>query len=76
MSKQMKFDRKDVFTPLGRGRIVYELPDGTLVVEFEHGSGHIFRVDELFSPLIAQDAAGSAGPTRDFEELEELEECA
>lgn len=37
-----------VFTPLGRGRIVYTLPDGTVVVEFDHGSGHIFHPSEVF----------------------------
>lgn len=65
MGRQVQFDKKDVFTPLGRGRIVYELPDGTLVVQFEHGSGHIFRADEIFSPLRAQDVTK---PTR-FEEI-------
>lgn len=39
--------KKSVFTPLGRGSVVYVLPDGGLVVEFEHGSGHIFRPEEL-----------------------------
>lgn len=48
LSKQPKGSK--VFTPLGAGRVVYELPDGTLVVQFDHGSGHIFRPEELFQP--------------------------
>lgn len=41
---------KEVFTELGRGRIAYHLPDGTLLVIFPHGSGQIFRPEDLFDP--------------------------
>jgi hypothetical protein len=46
---QPQVDR-EVYTYLGKGRIVYQLPNGTLVVEFEHGGGHIFMPSELFAP--------------------------
>ncbi len=36
-----------VYTPLGEGRVVYELPDSTIVVEFPWGGGHIFHPGEL-----------------------------
>lgn len=40
--------QKFIYTPLGKGRIVYHLKDGTYLVEFEYGGGRIFRPDELF----------------------------
>lgn len=40
--------QEEVFTPLGKGKVVHKLPDGTFVVEFPHGGGQIFRADELF----------------------------
>lgn len=43
----------EVFTPLGRGRIVYKLKNGTYVVEFSHGGGHIFTAKELFEGRVA-----------------------
>lgn len=39
-----------VFTPLGMGRIVFRLPDGSVLVEFDGGWGHLFRLEEVFSP--------------------------
>jgi len=41
---------RKVFTRLGQGIVVYTLSNGTYVVEFDHGGGHIFHPEELFSP--------------------------
>ena len=40
-----------VHTPLGSGKIVHNLPNGQIVVEFPHGGGHIFMPDEVLNPL-------------------------
>jgi hypothetical protein len=50
MQLQEQEREKQVFTTLGKGRVVHQLQDGTLVVEFEHGGGHIFRPEEIFDP--------------------------
>ncbi len=42
----------EVFTPLGRGKVVYRLSDGTFVVEFPHGGGQIFRAEDLFHVIV------------------------
>lgn len=41
---------KTVYTPLGKGRVVYTLPDKSVCVEFEHGGGRVFRPGELLQP--------------------------
>lgn len=41
-------DKKVIFTPLGKGKIIHTFPDGSYAIELEHGGGHIFRPDELF----------------------------
>ncbi len=38
---------REVYTEFGKGKIVHLLPDGTIVVEFDHGSGHIFLPGQL-----------------------------
>lgn len=56
---------REVYTPLGRGKVVYVLPDGHLLVQFEHGGGQIFTRDELFphkahsSRFLNRDYAGA-----------------
>jgi hypothetical protein len=39
--------RQKVSTPLGTGFIVYELPSGRVLVEFDHGDGHVFFREEV-----------------------------
>ncbi len=39
-----------VFTPYGQGRIVYRLPDETILIEYEGGWGKVVTKDEIFSP--------------------------
>lgn len=46
------FVNREVYTPLGKGVIVFKLKNGSYVVEFEHGGGHIFTHRELFNPLL------------------------
>lgn len=36
------------FTPLGRGKVVYEFPSGRVAVELENGDGHIFFREQVF----------------------------
>lgn len=43
----MAADQRSIYTPLGRAKVVWEFPDGTMAVQFDHGGGHIFRPDEL-----------------------------
>jgi hypothetical protein len=38
-----------VFTPQGAGKVVYCLPDGTILVQFHYGGGKVYRAGELFS---------------------------
>lgn len=38
---------KDVYTPLGKGKVVHQFPNGTFAVELAHGGGHVFRAGEL-----------------------------
>lgn len=47
MSKRELDRLLEVYTPLGKGRVVYVLPDKGLVVEFPHGGGQIFRPEQL-----------------------------
>jgi hypothetical protein len=44
----------DVYTPLGRGRVVHTFPDGTVAVELSHGGGHVFRPDEVYGTTESQ----------------------
>lgn len=39
---------KEVWTSLGRGKIVHQFQDQTVVVEFEHGGGQIYHLSDLF----------------------------
>jgi hypothetical protein len=39
---------KEVYTPLGKGRVVYELANGTCLVEFDYGGGQVFMRGQLF----------------------------
>lgn len=50
--------KKDVYTPLGHGKIVYILPDSTFVVQFDWGGGHIFHPSELSVEEILRDIHG------------------
>ena len=38
---------REVYTPLGKGKVVYLLPDGTFLVEFPWGGGRMFLPGEL-----------------------------
>lgn len=38
-----------VRTPLGKGWVVHEFPDGTIAVELQHGGGSIFHPEEIFT---------------------------
>lgn len=42
--------KEEVYTPHGRGRIVYRLPDGTVLVQYPHGGGNVYRPGQLFHP--------------------------
>jgi hypothetical protein len=39
---------QEVYTPHGKGRVVYELPNGTVLVQYHYGGGAVFRKDEVF----------------------------
>lgn len=39
----------EVYTPLGKGRVVYVLLDGTCLVAFDHGGGQTFWAEQLFN---------------------------
>lgn len=38
------------FTPLGKGKVVYEFPSGRVAVELENGDGHIFFREQVAIP--------------------------
>lgn len=41
----------DIYTPYGRGRVVYVLPDKSVLVEFPEGHGVVFQPYELGQAL-------------------------
>ncbi len=57
----------EVFTPLGRGKVVYLLPDSTVVVEFPHGGGQIFFREELLRRVVRWDVTRR---TREYDDLQ------
>ncbi len=57
--------KETVYTPLGRGQVVYELGDGTIVVEFPHGGGHIFLPQEVFRDRLGGGRLNVTDPGKD-----------
>jgi len=53
-----------VFTPQGRGKAVYALPDGKYVVELAAGGSGVFRGDELLCFLRCNGRVGEEKPIR------------
>jgi hypothetical protein len=49
---------RDIYTPMGRGKIVYTFPDGSFAVQFDWGGGHIFHPRELEVESILKDRHG------------------
>lgn len=43
----MVSDREIVVTPLGKGVLVYQLPEGRVLVEFPWGGGELFFREEI-----------------------------
>jgi hypothetical protein len=39
-----------VYTECGRGKVVYVLPDGTCVVQYDFGGGAVLRPSQLLRP--------------------------
>ena len=41
-----------VYTPQGKGQVAYIMPGGEALVQFEHGSGCIYRPGQCFSACV------------------------
>lgn len=61
-----------VVTALGAGEIVYELSDGTFLVQFDHGGGHIFLGSELFRKGVQQSQPATPQQERQWRLLHKL----
>jgi hypothetical protein len=57
-----------VYTSIGRGKIVWEFPDGTLAIEFDHGGGSIMHPDTVIRKPASKDKGHAENRQAGFHE--------